>query len=91
MIVLISAVNAFAEIIILLLIARAIMSWFVKPGSSVYRFYMFLETITDPIIVPCRKITSRFQTGALDFSIILAFVIVWLARAVITGILAMFL
>ena len=86
---LISAVSAFAEVLILLLIARAVMSWFVRPGSSVYRLYQTLEMLTEPIVAPCRKITSRFQTGMFDFSIILAFVLVWAARAVIISILLM--
>jgi len=88
--VLISAVNAFAEIIILLLIARAICSWFIKPGSQAYRLYMMLEMITEPIVAPCRKITSRFRTGMIDFSVLLAFLLVIVIRNIVIWALLLF-
>jgi YggT family protein len=85
--VLISAINAFADVIIMLLFARAICSWFVRPGSGAYRFYQLLEMLTEPIVAPCRRISSRFQTGMFDFSVIIAFLIVMLLRYIIIGVL----
>ena len=88
---LIIAINAFVNLIIILLIARALCSWFVRPGSSAYKYYRVLESLTEPIVAPCRKLTSRLQTGMFDFSIVLAFIIVILLRYIIIQILLVFL
>jgi YggT family protein len=84
---LINAVGAFADIIIILLLARAIGSWFARPGGGGYNLYRLLETLTEPIVAPCRAITSKFQTGMFDFSVILAFFLVMAVRTLIISIL----
>ena len=84
------AVNAFAQIITYLLIGRAICSFFVRPGSRAYGIYRFLITLTEPVVAPCRKITSRFNTGMFDFSVLLAFFIVMIVRDILVRLLYVF-
>ena len=78
--VLSSAINMFAEIIIWLLILRAILSWFVQAGGNMVRsIYGFTLTMTEPIVAPIRQMMSRFNTGMIDFSVFIAFFAVRLA------------
>lgn len=88
-IILIKAVNWFAEILTFLIIARAIMSWFVRdPSSSLFNIYQVIIRITEPIVAPCRMLLSRFNTGMMDFSILVAFLLISLARNVIVALLS---
>ncbi len=90
--ILIKAVNWFAEILTFLIIARAIMSWFVRdPRSSLFNIYQVIIRLTEPIVAPCRALLSRFNTGMMDFSILLAFLLISLARNVIVNLLAILL
>jgi YggT family protein len=87
--ILIKAVNWFAEILIFLIIGRAIMSWFVRdPNSSLFNIYQVLIKFTEPIVGPCRAFMSRFNTGMMDFSILVAFLLISLVRNVIITILS---
>jgi len=90
MLLLITAINGFARVLVWLLIARAICSWFIRPGSSAYRIYQVLIMLTEPLVAPCRRITQRFPTGMIDFSIIIAFIFVEIIRTVLVGVLLMF-
>ena len=91
MLVLISAINAFAQILTWLLVARALCSWFIRgSGGTAYKIYHLLTLFTEPIVAPCRKITSRFSTGMFDFSVLLALVFVMIAREFLIRILLQF-
>jgi len=87
---LISIVNAVAQVMIYLLIGRAICSWFVRGGGTGYKIYMVLTRLTEPVVAPCRRITRRFSTGMLDISVLLAFFLVMIIRYVLVSILTMF-
>lgn len=87
---LIIAINGFAQIIIYLLIARAILSWFARSGGTPYKIYQFLVTITEPVVAPCRLITSKFRTGMFDFSVFLAFFLVMIVRDLLIRLLLPF-
>jgi len=89
MLLLITAINGFARVLVWLLIARAICSWFIRPGSSAYRVYLALVMLTEPLVAPCRKITQRFPTGMFDFSIIIAFILVEIIRFILISVLLM--
>lgn len=89
--ILIKAVSWFADVLIYLLLGRAIMSWFVRdPGSPLFGIYQLLIRVTEPILSPCRKLLARFNTGMFDFSILVAFLLISLARNVIINILYTF-
>lgn len=56
---------------------EAILSWFVRnPYSNLGKIYVALNRFTEPIVAPCRRFLSRFNTGPMDFSLILAFFLV---------------
>jgi YggT family protein len=69
----------------LLLAARALLSWFVNPRMGVpnimlYRLNFLLIRLTEPIVTPCRRFLSGFNTGMLDFSVMAAILAVMLVR-----------
>lgn len=72
--VIITAISWFANMLVTLLLIRAIMSWFVTDMYSTFwgRFYGALIRFTEPIVEPFRIFLSRFNTGMLDFSVLLA-------------------
>ena len=73
-IVLIRAINWFAEILIMMLFIRCILSWFAQtPGVPLFNAYRILVQLTEPFVAPCRKLLSSFNTGMFDFSVLLAF------------------
>jgi YggT family protein len=76
-------VNGICQIIYWLLMARIIVSWFpVDPYHSVVQF---LYQVTDPILMPLRRIPLR--VGMLDLTPLLAFVILFFMNRVIVRIL----
>ena len=72
--VIITAISWFANMLVTLLLIRAIMSWFVTDMYSTFwgRFYGALIRFTEPIVEPFRIFLSRFNTGMFDFSVLLA-------------------
>jgi YggT family protein len=71
-IILIKAVQLFFQVVVYIILARIIMSWFVRnPYSN--KIYMLLLQLTEPILAPFRKLTGRFAGNyGIDFSPILA-------------------
>lgn len=89
---LINAVSWFCDILIFLLLARAVLSWFVNgPYNNLYKFYGILCNITEPIVAPCRRLSMRLNTGMLDLSVFFAFFLVSIARKIIITILLIFM
>lgn len=88
---LISAVNLFIQILIYLILGRAILSWFVRnPYDTLGRIYTMINQITEPMLAPCRKLLARFNMmGAIDFSPILALIGLEIIRRVVINILWM--
>lgn len=73
---LIYAIYMFAEIITAALVIRALLSWFAgDPYSPIGKIYRFMIRFTEPIVEPCRRLLSRFNTGMLDFSVFLALIL----------------
>lgn len=84
------AVSLFAEVITLFLVGRAIFSWFARdPYSTAGKIYRFLIEITEPVVNPCRRLLERFNfnTGMLDFSVFIAFILVELLRKIIVSLI----
>ena len=80
------------QILIFILIARAILSWVVYYGrqfnSPLGRIYQILSAITEPIVAPVRRLISRFiNTGPVDIAPLATFVIIMLVRVILTAIL----
>ena len=66
-----------------LLIVRIILSWFaVSPYNEIVQI---LYRITDPILAPFRRLP--LQIGGIDFSPIVAFMVLWFVRNFVVGVL----
>ncbi len=64
--------------------ARAIMSWFPQGRDS--RINELLYWVTEPIILPFRKLTEPLQRGSMipiDFAFLLAFIMLGILRQVL--------
>lgn len=61
-----------------LLIVRAIASWVVAAGGGYNPMLRLLDQLTDPLLVPLRRIVPPL--GGMDFSVLLALVAVQLAN-----------
>lgn len=61
-----------------LLIVRAIASWVVAAGGGYNPMLRLLDQLTDPLLVPLRRIIPPL--GGMDFSVLLALVAVQLAN-----------
>ena len=93
MIVLIRAVQFFFQVLIYLILARAIMSWFVRPGDrNFHRIYMLVVQVTEPIMNPCRSLLSRFGlVGTIDFSPMLAILGLYIIERLVLSLLTIFI
>ena len=79
------AVMRFGNLLVTLLVARAILSWFAAdPYSSARRIYDIVVMLTEPIVAQCRNLLSKhFNTGMFDFSLLAAVILVQLVTRVI--------
>jgi len=80
------------QILIIVLIARAILSWIVFYGrqfnTPIGRIYQILSAITEPIVAPVRRLISRFiNTGPIDIAPLATFFIIMIISRVLTAIL----
>jgi len=67
------------QIYMLLLIARALMSWFMGgAGPGLQKVDAVLATLTEPVLRPIRKVIPPVRIGGsyLDLSIIVVFVVI---------------
>ncbi len=88
-IVLIRAINWFAEILITILLIQCILSWFAQnPASPLYNVYRFLTQLTDPIVAPFRRLLSNFNTGMFDFSVLLAFFAIEFVQRILVALIS---
>lgn len=72
-----NALFALLELYIVILIARALMSWFpITPGTSAETVVRVLERLTEPVLRPIRRILPPVRAGgmAIDLSIIIAII-----------------
>ena len=86
------AVYLFTDILMTALLVRALMSWFVRDYySPIGKIYRLLINFTEPIVEPFRRLLSRFNTGMVDFSVLLAMVAIQFASNIIIRLIFMFL
>jgi len=91
-ILLIRAINSFLQIIIYLIIGRAILSWFIRPGDRLFPFYMGIIRITEPILAPFRELSGRILgNSGIDFSPMLAIFIIYFLQRMVTKLLIIFM
>jgi len=66
------------ELYILLIVARAILSWFpLRSGTATYRVYSWVYDVTEPYLQLFRRVLPPVRMGnaALDLSPIVGFVV----------------
>ena len=75
----ITLANGAIQILIYLIVITSLLSWFQpKPGNPAVRL---LHAVVDPVLHPIRAILPA--TGGMDFSPMLAIVILWLLQNLI--------
>jgi len=70
------AVYYLLEFISYLLLARIILSWI--PSLRESKFYGFIHQVTEPILVPVRKLLSKTKAAnwPIDVSVIIVFILI---------------
>ena len=85
------AIYMFCNILVALLLIRALMSWFVRDMySPMGKIYGAIIRFTEPIVMPFRRLLSRFNTGMLDFSVLLAMLVIEMAGNILVKIIVLF-
>jgi len=72
----VTIVCSLIQLYVLLLVVRVVMSWFpISPNGPAETVAGFLYMVTDPVLVPLRRILPPVRMGAmaLDLSPIVAF------------------
>ena len=81
----------FCNILVARLLIRALMSWFVRDMySPMGKIYGAIIRFTEPIVMPFRRLLSRFNTGMLDFSVLLAMLVIEMAGNILVKIIVLF-
>ena len=76
------------QIYVLLLVVRVVMSWFpISPNGPAETVAGFLYMVTDPVLVPLRRLLPPVRMGAmaLDLSPIVAFFGLSVLRGILCG------
>lgn len=79
--------NAFIYVLMMLMFARAISSWFVKDLSN--PIIKFLFEVTEPMISPVRNLLQKMGIGGgmFDFSFIIVYLILIVLQEVVVGLI----
>lgn len=82
----VSGVDTFLNIVSVLLVAYALMSWFMRPDSPIY---VFLAKIADPLLMPFRPISRWLinQGFRIDVSVVLALFAIRILRSLLMRLL----
>ncbi|MDR3363828.1 MAG: YggT family protein [Clostridiales Family XIII bacterium] len=91
-IILANIINVVCNILIIVMLARSVLSWIVYSGNQyntqLGRLFQILTALTEPIVAPVRRLISRFMnTGSVDFAPLAAFFIIIIASRILTRIL----
>ncbi len=76
------------RILQLLIVVRALCSWFPQVQQSAVG--EFLYTVTEPMLAPCRNLLSSFQSGRgmmLDFSPVIVLLLLEFAERLVYALL----
>jgi YggT family protein len=81
----VSFINLVFNILILLVVARAILSWL--PVPPYHPTVRMLDSLTEPLLRPFRKM-GRTAAGGFDFSPMILILVLIVAQRVLLGLLA---
>jgi YggT family protein len=80
-------VNLIVSVLIWVLIAQAILSWFVGPygrgAGVIVSLYRALSSFTYPLTRPARALLTRVNTGPMDFSLLLTVLFLIVIRQIL--------
>jgi len=78
---------AFIYVLILLMTARAISSWFVRDLSN--PIIRFLHDVTEPMVAPLRNFLRKNNLGGgmFDFSFIIVLLILYVLQDLVRGLM----
>lgn len=79
-----TVVLALVRIEMLLLLVRAVMSWFVRDVSPLYEL---IVSLTEPVIYPIRLISDRFLSKSalpIDISFIVTYLILYVIELLLS-------
>ena len=83
---LIHLISGLIEIYVIILIVRALLSWFpVSSGSVLERVVRLLAAITEPVLRPVRRILPPIRAGGMGID--LSFIVVIIAAEILVGVL----
>ena len=72
------------QIFLLVLIARAVLSWFpIRPGTVVATVQGRLVSVTEPVLAPVRRVIPR--TGMFDLSFLVVFFGITILRSIVAS------
>ena len=78
----VNIVNGLLTVLQLLMMVRAIMSWFVQEEGS--RFYDFLYYATEPVIYPVRRVLHTLGLAGdgmmIDISFLVTVILLWVVQ-----------
>ncbi len=77
-----SFINLLLSLIILAIFVRALLSWFYPVGKDPWT--RILVDITEPILAPIRSVLSRVLPMPMDFSPIVAWLLIMLLQNLLT-------
>lgn len=89
MILIARVINLFSDIIVMLICAGAVMSWFTPSfGPGLWKAYNLIRSVTEPVISPFRKMLWKFSSQmGIDFSPVIAILAIQLVTRILTRIL----
>ena len=75
------------QIYIILIIIRAVLSWFqINPAGEFFKIYLFIIQLTEPVMRPVRDFLHRiFPASPVDFSPIIIIVILNMLKNILRG------
>jgi YggT family protein len=68
-------------IYIVILLLRAVFSWFPPPGGGMATFYRILMDLTEPVLAPLRRMIP--PAGMFDLSFTVLFVVLIILRGIV--------
>ena len=83
-----SIICSLIQLYVLLLVVRVVMSWFpISPNGPAETVAGFLYMVTDPVLVPLRRLLPPVRMGAMamDLSPIVAFFGLSVLRGILCG------
>ncbi len=78
--------SALLSVMQVAMLIRAILSWFPQAADSA--FGDLIATVTEPVVAPIRALADRFgwfRNSPIDFSFMIAYLLIFLLQGMISG------